>query len=83
MSFHRPLSLKAHLPLNKKKYIRSQARPVDCIGMNLTFYDILKLKKAIKFKKDFDQLCYVACFETLLFSLVKKAYCKEFWKYAN
>ena len=41
--------------------------PLDCIEMNSTFYDVLKLKKAIKFQKYFDQHCYVACFETLLF----------------
>ena len=68
--FPRSLSLWAHLPLNKKKYIRLQACPVACIEMNSTFYDVLKLKKAMKFKKYFDQLCSVACFETLLFSLV-------------
>ena len=33
--------------------------------MNSTFYDVLKLKKAIQFKEDFDWDCYVAGFETL------------------
>ena len=31
--------------------------------MNSTFYDVLKLKKAIKFKKYFDQHVHVACFQ--------------------
>ena len=44
--------------------------PLDCIEMNSTFYDVLKLKKAIKFQKYFDEHCYVACFETLFFSPV-------------
>ena len=34
------------------------------------FYDLLKPKKASKFKKYFDQYCYVACFAMLFFSLV-------------
>ena len=29
--------------------------------MNAIFYDVLKLK----FRKDFDQHCYAACFETI------------------
>ena len=38
--------------------------PLACTEMNLTFYDVLKLRKAIKFKKYFDQECYVPCFAT-------------------
>ena len=38
---------------------------LTCIEMNSTFYDVLKLKKAIQFKEDFDWDCYVAGFETL------------------
>ena len=30
-----------------------------CIEMNSTFYNILKLKKGIKFKNYFDRLCCV------------------------
>ena len=40
------------------------------LEMNSIFYDVLKLKKASKFKKYFDQYCYVACFEMLFFSLL-------------
>ena len=39
--------------------------PLTCIEMNSTFYEVLKLKKAIKFKTYYDQHCCVACFETL------------------
>ena len=39
-----------------------------CIEMDSTFYDVLKLKTAIKFKKYFYQHWYVACFETLFYS---------------
>ena len=45
---------------------------VPCIEMNSTFYDVFELKKAIKFKKSFDQHFYVACFETTFFSSVIK-----------
>ena len=39
-----------------------------CIEMDSTFYDVLKLKTAIKFEKYFYQHWYVACFETLVYS---------------
>lgn len=38
--------------------------PLANIEMNSTFYDVLKLKKANKFKKYFDKHYYEACFET-------------------
>ena len=41
--------------------------PLTCIEINSLFYDVLKLKKASKCKKYYDQHCYVASFETLLF----------------
>ena len=40
------------------------------LEMNSIFYDVLKLKKATKFKNYFNQYCYVSCFEMLFFSLV-------------
>ena len=43
-----------------------------CTEMSSTFYDVLKVKKVIKFKKYFEQQFCVACFETLFFSPVRK-----------
>ena len=39
----------------------------------MSFYDVLKLKKVIKFKKYFEQHFCVACFETPFFKSSQKA----------
>ena len=44
--------------------------PLACIEMNSTVYDILKLKKAIKFKKYFDQQRVCSLFWNTFFSPV-------------
>ena len=44
--------------------------PLACIEMNSTVYDILKLKKAIKFKKYFDQQRLCSLFWNTFFSPV-------------
>ena len=40
--------------------------PLACIAMKSIFYDLLKLKRACKFKKYINRHCYVACFEMFL-----------------
>ena len=59
----RPLGLlpwicHCYLPVNKKNNTSPEYKPLPprtcCIEMNLTFYDILKFKKVMKFKKYFD-----------------------------
>ena len=66
----RPTKGGSRAPQDPPSYAHEKKRPVispplACIEMNLTFYDDLKLKKAIKFEKYFDQHCYIACSETL------------------
>ena len=41
--------------------------------MNSIFYELLNLKKASKFKKYFNQFCYLACFETLFSRVITTA----------
>ena len=57
--------------------LQSFAR-ISSIEMNSILYDILKLKKASKFKKHFDQHCYAACFETF-FPVINQSGYKPPW----
>ena len=62
--------IKAHLHSTCEQKLQAPQPNISpclaCIAMNSTFYEVLKPKKVIKFKKYFDQHCNVACFETLL-----------------
>ena len=58
--------------------LREDFARISSIEMNSILYDILKLKKASKFKKHFDQHCYAACFETF-FPVIDQSGYKPPW----